>query len=312
MKPSTSPSSQATGHPFAVSDTWKISHPVDPGLAAARTLATESIAHIYSSTALRARQTAQLLAAPESPSVHSRPSPRWASVSKRNERPCRPRPYGGSPARLDRPPGPGATGRRRRNRTPGRHPHDNGAPADHRRPPRRDRRPRRPRGKPHHHPEPPVRPRRRGLGNSHTRTLSSPSGTAQPGSVRPGHVRPSSDSPPVVLSSDDQAVPNDSVPLFSMTITMVWPPGAGSWPTRSVQPQRQKGHGHGRDPLHDRRPLATQLGGDVLRHDLAVPHRARAPLGLGDVGDIADRVDMVAPVDVQGADDGNLPETSRS
>ncbi|WP_217919286.1 histidine phosphatase family protein [Actinomadura sp. BRA 177] len=40
---------------------------MDPGLAAARTLATESIAHIYSSTALRARQTAQLLAAPGIP-----------------------------------------------------------------------------------------------------------------------------------------------------------------------------------------------------------------------------------------------------
>jgi alpha-ribazole phosphatase/probable phosphoglycerate mutase len=36
-------------------------------LAAARTLATEPIAHIYSSTALRARQTAELLASPDVP-----------------------------------------------------------------------------------------------------------------------------------------------------------------------------------------------------------------------------------------------------
>jgi hypothetical protein len=61
------------------------------------------------------------------------------------------------------------------------------------------------------------------------------------------------------------------------------------------------GSGEGRRGL-----LAACLGDDVLRHDLGVLHRVSGHLALGDVGDVADRVDVVVPVDVESLGDVDL------
>ena len=103
---------------------------------------------------------------------------------------------------------------------------------------------------------------------------------------------------------------NRSAPLYWETVvagTTAGPSGVGQLAGTAARPEREQDHRVGQGPVGGCGLLVAQLGGDVLRHDLGVLHRVPGHLGFGDIGDVADRVDVVVPADVEGLGDGDLP-----
>ncbi|MEK8108482.1 TetR/AcrR family transcriptional regulator [Micromonospora sp. M12] len=77
------------------------------------------------------------------------------------------------------------------------------------------------------------------------------------------------------------------------------------------RPQWDQDHGIGHRLVSGRDLIAAQLRADVLRHDLGVLQRVRRHLVLGDIGEVADRVDVaedaVGPCTLSASVTGTCP-----